>query len=162
MSTRRSKTKLLKNMPGVVRASIDPFLVRATNNPERLMFILHRITGVIIVLYLFLHIYVTSNTVDPARWDNLMEQFGASIINKVGEFIVAGAVIFHGLNGIRLLFVEFLGIGIGKPEHPKPPYIAPSLRAAQRKAIYIVALLSVIGWIVAGILIFTGYLTIPP
>ncbi len=161
MSTRKSKVKLLKNMPGVVRASIDPFLVRATNNPERIMFILHRVTGVIIVLYLFLHIYVTSNTIDSARWNSLMEQFGASIVNKIGEFIVAGAVIFHGLNGIRLLLVEFFGVGIGKPEHPKPPYIAPSLRAAQRKAIYIVAVLSVVGWIIAGILIFTGYLELP-
>jgi succinate dehydrogenase / fumarate reductase cytochrome b subunit len=152
----KRRPKLYRNMPGLVRASVNPFLLRLRNNPERIMFVLHRITGVIIIGYLMLHVIVTSFSVDAQRWDALMEEFGSSLVNKIGEFIVAGAVIFHGLNGIRLLLVEFFGLGIGKPEHPKPPYIAPSLRAGQRTAIYAVVILWLIAWFFAGVLIFTG------
>ncbi len=150
------KPRTLANMPGLIKASLNPWLVKARNNPERVMFVLHRITGVIIILYLMAHVYVTSLSTNPQVWTSVMEQFGTSIVNKIGEWIVAGAVIFHGLNGIRLLLVEFFGVGIGRPEKPKPPYIPPSLRAGQRTGIYIVVVLSIIGWILAGILIFTG------
>ena len=155
------KPKLLQNMPGLVRASLNPWLIRVRNNPERIAFILHRVTGVIIAVYLLAHIYVTSLSANPELWTRTMEVFGASLLNKIGEWIVAGAVIFHGLNGIRLIRVEFLGIGIGKPEKPKPPYIAPSLRGGQRKALYLVFVLSLIGWFLAGFLIFTGHLPLP-
>ena len=153
----RRAVRALYNMPGLLRASINPWLVRARNNPERLAFVLHRVTGVIILAYLVAHIFVTSFTVSEPAWRSLMEAFSGPV-NKIGEWIVAGAVIYHGLNGIRLILVEFLGIGIGRPERPKPPYIPPSLKSGQRKGLYLVFILSLIGWVLAGILIFTGRL----
>ncbi len=155
MAAARKTVRTLYNMPGLLRASLNPWLVKARNNPERLAFVLHRITGVIILAYLFAHIFVTSVTIDPRAWSQLMEAFGGPV-NKVGEWIVAGAVIYHGLNGIRLILVEFFGLGIGRPERPKPPYIPPSLKSGQRPGLYLVFALSLVGWILAGILIFTG------
>ncbi|ABM80027.1 Succinate dehydrogenase/fumarate reductase, cytochrome b subunit [Hyperthermus butylicus DSM 5456] len=158
MAGEKRKRVLLENMPGFLAASLNPWLIKAKNNPERLAFILHRVTGFIIVVYLLAHVIVTSYSTNPTQWEDIMSTFANSLFNKIGEWIVAGAVIYHGLNGIRLLLVEFFGTGIGKPELPKPPYIPPSLKGGQRTGLYIVFALSIIGWMLAGILIFTGRL----
>ncbi len=147
---------LRKNLPGLLQASLNPWLLKIKDHPERLAFILHRVTGVIIIGYLLAHIFVT-NTPTRAGWDawtSIMTNFGNNIFNKLGEWIVAGAVIFHGLNGIRLLLVEFFGVGIGRPVHPKPPYRPVSLYAGQRLMLLIVFTLAVIGWVWAGLIIF--------
>jgi succinate dehydrogenase / fumarate reductase cytochrome b subunit len=65
-----------------------------------------------------------------------------------------GALVFHSLNGIRLLLVELLALGIGRPEKPKPPYIPPSLKGYQRTLIYIVFILSLVIWALMGYVIF--------
>ncbi len=83
-----------------------------------------------------------------------MEQFGTNIWNQIGEFIVAGSVLFHGMNGIRLLLAEFFGVCIGKPEKPKPPYIPPTYKACQRQLLYLVFALWPVLWVFAGLLIF--------
>ncbi|MCE4622952.1 MAG: hypothetical protein F7B19_06545, partial [Desulfurococcales archaeon] len=71
-------------------------------------------------------------------------------------FFFAGIAWFHGLNGIRLLLVEFLGLCIGEPEKPKPPYIAPSLKGCQRKLLYLVFALWAILWILTGYILFVA------
>lgn len=147
-----------RNLPGFLQASLNPWLIRVRNNPERLAFVLHRVTGFTILLYLLLHIIVTNT---PARagweaWDSLMEAFGATLFNKVGEFIIAGFVIFHGMNGVRLLLTEFFGVCVGKPEKPKPPYIPPSFKACQRRMLYLVFALWPVLWAIAGYIIFKG------
>ncbi len=154
-SEERGRGRLLHNMPGLLQASLNPWLVRVRNNPERLAFVLHRVTGVIILAYLVAHIFVTSATVDEALWESVMGALSGPL-SRVGEWIVAGAVIFHGLNGIRLILVEFLGLGVGRPERPKPPYVPPSLRSGQRKGLYLVFALSLAGWALAGVIMFAG------
>ena len=154
----RKEPRKYWNLPGFWAASLNPWLLKIKNNPERVAFVLHRVTGAIIIFYLLAHIIVTSFSTNPSQWTRIMEEFSTSIFNKIGEWIVAGAVFYHGLNGIRLLCVEFCAVGIGRPEKPKPPYIPPSLKAGQRTAIYVVFALSLIAWILAGILIFTGKL----
>jgi len=152
---RESVPKPRRNMPGIWRASLNPWLIRIQNHPERLAFVLHRVTGVIIILYLLAHVAVTMT---PAlrgwqAWDTLMTQFN-NRVNQVGEFIVAGSVLFHAMNGIRLLITEFFGACLGRPERPKPPYIPPTYRACQRTLLYIVFALWPILWVFAGLLIF--------
>ena len=154
----QGKLRAYRNLPGFLAASLNPWLVRARNNPERLAFVLHRVTGFTLLAYLMLHIVVTNT---PARagweaWDRLMEAFAASLFNKTGEFIIAGVLIFHGLNGIRLIIVEFLGACVGRPVKPKPPYVSPSLNACQRRLLYLVFALWPLLWAVAGYIIFRG------
>lgn len=159
--TQSKKVKMLHNMLGFFRASLNPWAIRVKfkENPERLAFILHRVSGAIIAFYLLAHIIVTSYTDDPLAWARILSTL-SSPLNKVGEWIIATAIIYHGLNGIRLLLVEFFGVGIGQPELPKPPYIPPSFKGGQRKALYAVFILSVIGSILSTVLIFTGKLFI--
>ncbi|BAA79932.2 succinate dehydrogenase subunit C [Aeropyrum pernix K1] len=117
---------------------------------------MHRITGVITAFFIFFHIISTSA---PARsgWEAWLEEVanldGITPISIL-FYIAMGAVLFHGLNGVRLLLVEALALGIGRPEKPKPPYIAPSLRGFQRRLIHIVFALWIILWIALGYVLF--------
>ncbi|MCE4601654.1 MAG: succinate dehydrogenase [Desulfurococcales archaeon] len=152
----KGERRFLKNMPGW-RASFNPWILRLPNNPERLAFVLHRITGILLVLILFVHITFTT-TPATRGWEFWVEEIKrAQGITPVTLyfFIFAGIAIFHGLNGIRLLLVEFLGCCVGKPEKPKPPYISATLRASQRTLLYIVFALWIVLWMIAGYIIFT-------
>lgn len=77
--------------------------------------LLHRITGLGILLYLLLHITLMATSLIRGA-----EAFNATLtflmtnpVLHVMEFILVGAIIYHGLNGIRLLLFD-LGIGFSK------------------------------------------------
>jgi succinate dehydrogenase / fumarate reductase cytochrome b subunit len=149
--------RTLRNLPGFWRASLNPWLIRVRNHPERLAFVLHRVTGAVIAFYLIAHIFVTDIPAyhhSWANWESLMATFSKSAVNKVGEFIIAGCVFYHGINGIRLLLTEFFGVCIGKPERPIPPYITPTAKSCQRKLLYLVFILTAIFWVLSGLVIF--------
>lgn len=93
---------------------------------ERYLFTLHRITGLGILVYLFLHIGVTWFKNDQAIWTMLMEFVEHPLI-RTGEFFVYFGVIFHAINGIRLIIGEF-GCLLGKPTLPIYPYPLAMLR----------------------------------
>jgi len=74
-----------------------------------LAFVLHRITGVALVIYLPLHIWSISKAglTDPAQYDLIIRRFQDPDF-KVGEVLLWGALLFHGINGIRILLVDFV------------------------------------------------------
>ena len=65
----------------------------------------HRITGILLVLYLWFHIYTLSFLADPADYNSKMKvlQF---FIFVILEWLLAIPVIFHALNGGRLILYE--------------------------------------------------------
>ncbi|NIX59330.1 MAG: succinate dehydrogenase, cytochrome b556 subunit [candidate division Zixibacteria bacterium] len=71
-------------------------------------FALHRITGIALTIYLFLHIWTLSAVTSGAeafnhsldKWDNLM--------GHIFEYLLLLAVAWHLFNGIRVTFVDFL------------------------------------------------------
>lgn len=87
---------------------------------ERYAYSLHRLTGLAILLYFLMHIFVTSLR---ARGIYLWTEGGFlhKPVFRVGEFFVFVAFAYHALNGLRLVFVE-LGIAVGKPIEPVYPY----------------------------------------
>jgi len=95
--------------------------------PERYAYALHRLTGLGILAYFILHIFVTGVRVDgPERWESTMALLGTPLF-KAGEFLVFLAFAYHAINGVRLIFVE-LGIMIGKPGILAYPYDYSVLR----------------------------------
>ncbi len=98
-------------------------------NIERYLYTFHRITGIGLILYLPLHVLVTSQRIKGREaWEALMAP-GALLNNPVThvlEFLLVLAIAFHALNGIRLIFTE-LGFLVGKPVRPIYPYPANSL-----------------------------------
>jgi succinate dehydrogenase / fumarate reductase cytochrome b subunit len=79
-------------------------------DPGWLAFALNRLTGHILVLYLVLHLVVLSRLLEgPAGWNGLLELFGSRPF-LVGDTLLIAAVVFHGLNGLRVAALTF-GVG---------------------------------------------------
>ena len=70
---------------------------------------LHRITGLVIVAYLYAHLGVLSMLlVGPSAWSSFLGVVTAKSFLAL-EVVLIAAVLFHGLNGIR---VALVGSGI--------------------------------------------------
>ena len=88
---------------------------------ERYLYTLHRLTGLGLLAYFLIHIFVTSSRAfGQDAWAASMAQVTGPLF-RVGEFLVFTAFAFHALNGVRLVLVE-LGFAIGKPIEPVYPY----------------------------------------
>lgn len=69
---------------------------------------LHRISGVLMVLYIWIHIYTLSFLVTPDAYDAKVKLFGAFPFSLL-EWLLAAPIIFHALNGGRLILYEIFG-----------------------------------------------------
>ena len=69
--------------------------------------LLHRVTGLLIVVYLFLHIGAMSYTYFDAGsgFDDLMATFASTPFLIVDLVLFAGVMI-HGLNGVRIMLFD--------------------------------------------------------
>ena len=114
---------------------------------ERYAYALHRLTGLGILAYFLLHIFVTGARLGGSdRWDSTMAYFSTPFF-KIGEFLVFLAFAYHAINGIRLVFIE-LGYMIGKPHLPSYPYGYSTLR--QRPFFVAVMVLAAVLMIIGG------------
>lgn len=88
---------------------------------ERYLYTLHRVSGLGLLAYFLLHIFVTgARAFGPAAWQQSMARVQGGIFT-IGEYLVFAAFAFHAMNGIRLVLIE-LGIGVGRPIEPVYPY----------------------------------------
>jgi succinate dehydrogenase / fumarate reductase cytochrome b subunit len=74
--------------------------------------ILFRISGLILVAYLFVHIVIVSQgqISGAGALDRLFETFDQPIMVFL-DFMLVSAVLYHGLNGVRVVLMD-MGIGI--------------------------------------------------
>jgi succinate dehydrogenase / fumarate reductase cytochrome b subunit len=89
---------------------------------ERYLYILHRVTGVGLLLFILFHF--TATTVFRTQGQGIWEATMSILENpwlKFGEYLVAVAFVYHALNGLRL-FLQELGFALGKPIPPIYPY----------------------------------------
>jgi succinate dehydrogenase / fumarate reductase cytochrome b subunit len=69
-------------------------------------FFLHRIAGLAVITFLTLHILTTSTVFFIPQWyDTLVEIFRNPFIMLI-EIILSFFVIFHGVNGLRLAYID--------------------------------------------------------
>ena len=107
---------------------------------ERYLYILHRITGLGILLFLLLHLMMT--TVFRIQGQDVWETTMSILHNpwfKIGEYLVIVAFVYHALNGLRLILQE-LGFLMGRPTPPIYPY-RDSLR---KKRPWTIAMIAVV------------------
>jgi len=71
----------------------------------------HRITGVAVFFFLFVHVLDTALVrVSPNDYNNVIASYKTPIVNLM-EVGLVGAVLYHALNGVRLILVDFWGKG---------------------------------------------------
>ena len=67
----------------------------------------HRVTGVLIFFFLFSHVLDTALVrVSPDAYDRIMDTYKTPIVNLF-EVGLVGAVLYHALNGIRIMALDF-------------------------------------------------------
>jgi succinate dehydrogenase / fumarate reductase cytochrome b subunit len=70
--------------------------------------LLHRVSGVAIVLFLFLHVLDTALIgFGPEAYETFVALYRAPTF-RVLEVALAGAVLYHGINGIRVIVIDFV------------------------------------------------------
>ena len=107
---------------------------------ERYLYLLHRITGLGILLFLIPHLCIT--TIFRIQGQDVWEATMALLHNpwfKIGEYLVCAAFIYHALNGLRLILQE-LGFALGRPTPPVNPY----KDALRKKRPWTIAMIAVI------------------
>ena len=73
--------------------------------------VLHRITGVAIFFFLLVHVLDTSLVrLSPEAYDAVIATYKTPIIG-LAELGLVGAILFHALNGIRVILIDFWGKG---------------------------------------------------
>jgi fumarate reductase subunit D len=80
----------------------------ARAHPLWLAFIVHRVSGVGLALFLPLHFWVLAMALtDPARLDGFLSLTDASIV-KLAEFGLVFGLAIHMFGGLRLMAMEWL------------------------------------------------------
>ncbi|BBY87644.1 succinate dehydrogenase, cytochrome b556 subunit [Mycolicibacterium tokaiense] len=85
-------------------------------DPGMWSWVLHRITGATIFFFLFVHVLDTALVrVSPEAYNEIIETYKTPLIGLMEIGLVA-AVLFHALNGVRVILVDFWSEG---PRHQK-------------------------------------------
>lgn len=69
-------------------------------------FVLRRVSGVALVLYLFMHMYVIGSVNQGPEAFNARLNIVQTPVFKVLEVALLAAVVYHGFDGIRLLIIH--------------------------------------------------------
>ena len=73
-------------------------------------FFLRRLTGVALVLYLFLHMWVIGSALQGPEVFNARLNLVQSPLFKLMEIALLAAVVYHAFDGIRLLVVHWFDV----------------------------------------------------
>lgn len=73
--------------------------------------VLHRITGVAVFFFLLVHVLDTALVrVSPGAYDLVIASYKTPIVNLL-EVGLVGAVLYHALNGLRVILIDFWAKG---------------------------------------------------
>ncbi|WP_051158883.1 succinate dehydrogenase, cytochrome b556 subunit [Tsukamurella sp. 1534] len=81
-------------------------------DPGMFNWVLHRISGVTIFFFLFVHVLDTAVIrIDPEAYDAIIKTYKTPIIGLL-EIGLVMAILFHALNGVRVILVDFWSKGV--------------------------------------------------
>src|SRR5919199_2866682 len=76
--------------------------------------VLHRVSGVAILFFLFAHVTDTALVnVSPQAYDRVIDTYRNPIVGLL-EIALAVLVLFHALNGLRIILFDFWSQGIAR------------------------------------------------
>ncbi|HEY5386919.1 MAG TPA: succinate dehydrogenase, cytochrome b556 subunit [Thermoleophilia bacterium] len=104
--------------------------------------VLFRISGLVLVAYLFVHIWVISQGRvgdDGEALNNLFKTFDKPFLVFL-DFMLVSAVLYHALNGVRIVLMDF---GVGIKQHKAVFWVCMVVAAAA---------LSLFAWKASGLI----------
>jgi succinate dehydrogenase / fumarate reductase cytochrome b subunit len=67
----------------------------------------HRISGLAIWVFIVLHVFdIWLSGANPTLYDDLLVIYG-SPLGRVGEMLLGAALLYHALNGLRIVIMDF-------------------------------------------------------
>jgi succinate dehydrogenase / fumarate reductase cytochrome b subunit len=102
----------------------------------------HRASGLGVLLFLFLHIVETSTVLFGPEVYDFTQTFYANVPAKIGEVLLMAALVYHSLNGLRVIVMDFW----------------PSTTIYYRPLTYGVIAATIVSMIPLGLIILTPYL----
>jgi succinate dehydrogenase / fumarate reductase cytochrome b subunit len=102
----------------------------------------HRASGLGVLLFLFLHVVETSTVLFGPEVYDFTQTFYKNLPAKLGEVLLFAALIYHALNGLRVIAMDFW----------------PGLTIYYRPLTYGVIVATVIAMIPIGLIMITPYL----
>jgi succinate dehydrogenase / fumarate reductase, cytochrome b subunit len=82
-------------------------LLRYRGSEGMLAWAFHRISGVAIWLFILLHVLdIWLAGVNPQLYDDVLQVY-ASPIGRVFETLLGAALLYHALNGLRIIIMDF-------------------------------------------------------
>ena len=109
MDTSIWKSGVEKSLTGLVERSEKLTYYVRSRGWGFIMTWAHRVAGLMLVLYMFFHIVTLSGLYDPAGFASKMKFFDNFLFSFL-EWTLAVPVIFHALNGTRLILYEIFRI----------------------------------------------------
>lgn len=92
-------------MSGTLRTTKRRTLYRG--DPGMWSWVLHRITGATVFFFLFVHVFDTALVrVSPQAYNEVVNTYKTPIVGLMELGLVA-CVLYHGLNGLRVILVDF-------------------------------------------------------
>ena len=93
---------------GVTRRFIERTLRGVPLGFEAYAWAAHRVSGLVLLIYLILHLFTLSSiNSGGAAYDQTMKAMDRPLI-KAGELILIWVVLFHALNGFRLILLNLI------------------------------------------------------
>ena len=122
-------------------------------NLERWAYVFQRITGLAVLAYVVGHVGDTSFFVGgpfgqgPSSTSWALDLgITENVLGHVVLALVVLVVVYHGINGVRLILAEY-GVIFDRPARPDYPYKAKSLRTMQKHLIWV----AIVGAILASL-----------
>jgi succinate dehydrogenase / fumarate reductase cytochrome b subunit len=103
--------------------------------------VLFRISGLVLLAYLFVHIWVISQgrIGGPLELDSLLDSFDTPFLVFLDLMLVA-ALMYHALNGVRIVLMD---LGVGIRQHKAVFWVCMAVAAAA---------LSLFAWKASGLI----------
>src|SRR5437588_12662833 len=102
-----SADALVRSTEMAVRAHTRRFGRLYRGREGQWAWVAHRVTGVIIILFLFAHVVDTAVVGwGPAAYNKVIAVYRNPVVGVL-ELILVACVIFHALNGVRIMLIDF-------------------------------------------------------
>lgn len=75
-------------------------------------FLLHRLSGLAILLYLLIHVFSIGSMIFGERFYMTIHRVYELPVFSIGLLLVATGVVYHALNGLRIIVMDFAGAGV--------------------------------------------------